>query len=197
MHAITQWMSANPALATLIVWPLVTMIVNALFDLIKAHESSSAVLRAIDALLSAAGLDAGKTIVALRTLFGGSSSGGGGGADKRFVSVKDVAGHIDEKTPTSPKVAPRIGLAGAIVLPFVLAAACLPARDAGKLTTDEISCIMTAADDGLSTQVTVLKCGLSSIPDVLKLVEDLMATENAAHKAGVSWRRMADAGASK
>ena len=69
---------------------------------------------------------------------------------------------------------------------------CTPktAHDVAKLSIDDLNCVMDRADSGEDTQVIALECGLSSLPDIMTLVEDLVATEKAAHRAGRTWHHV-------
>lgn len=68
MQQVQAWVAAHATLMTVLVWPLVSMCVNAVFDLVKMHAKDSPAARAVDSFFSAVGLDAGKAIAALKNL---------------------------------------------------------------------------------------------------------------------------------
>lgn len=171
MGIITVWLNAHPALAAGIIWPLFTMLVNLGFDAIKAHESASPVLRAVDGALSAAGLDAGKLVAAVRGLFAPPPPPAGG--------LKTARPYDPEQTPTSPsRKLTRTMLAGVIML-----AGCLPLRDALTFTADETTCVLNRTDNGENLAPALAECGIQNTPDALKFFGDLVADHQAAKAA--------------
>lgn len=189
MQAIELWMSAHPALATVVIWPLVTMIINAVFDLVKMHTKDSAFARCLDAFFSAAGLDAVKAVAALKGLLGG------GGAPPRAGSDRAMRPYDPESTPTSPsRMVRRSSMLLAGVVLAAMIAACQLARDASKWGIDEAECVYQHTDQGQKVDASVLlACGIENTPDALKFFADLVAQRAAARRAAACMP--ADAGA--
>lgn len=186
MQSIQSWVASHAILMTAIVWPLLTMVVNAVFDLVKAHESQSAALRFLDAALSAAGFDAVKLVAALRTLLSGRPPSAGA-PGSRLPRVDD------DMTPTRPSSFKMAILAGVVLL-----VGCAAVKDALRFSADEVQCVFSQTDHGATTADAVVTCGIQNTPDVLKFFDDLVAQRAAAHRAAACERAAAaaqDAGA--
>lgn len=183
MQQVQAWVAAHATLMTVLVWPLVSMLINAVFDIVKMHEKDSAFARCLDAFLSAAGLDAGKAIAALKGLFsGGSSSGGGSGADKALRP------YDPDFTPTSPS---RIVKRTSFLLAVCALVGCLALRDAVTFTADGAKCVVARTDKGETVAQALVPCGIEVTPEALKFFGDLVAE----HKTAAAARTCApDAG---
>lgn len=66
---------------------------------------------------------------------------------------------------------------------------CLNARDAhdvATLTIDSIQCV-EQSPTGATAEEVAISCGIADVPDVLKLVVDLLVQRKAAERAGSRW----------
>lgn len=187
MNTLMVWLNAHPALAAGVIWPLFTMLVNLGFDFLKAHESTSAVVRAVDAALSAAGLDAGKLVAAVKSLFAPPPPPAGPKASKPFDP---------DMTPTEPeRVALKrmtLAMLAAGMVLVVALTACAAARDALKWGADDAECVYQKTDQGQTVEKALLSCGIENTPDALKFFADLVTQRAAARRAAACEPSSAD-----
>lgn len=67
---------------------------------------------------------------------------------------------------------------------------CLSARDAhdiARLSVDSIECI-ESQPEGMPPEQIAIACAVQDVPDIVRLIVDLLAQKRAAERVGVHWQ---------
>ena len=188
MQSIEAWAGTHPFLMTAVVWPVVTLIINAIFDWAKAHESESKAVRFFDAALSAAGLDAGKFIAALKALLAPSPP-------------PPASGGSDSKTRDTippPARRPSVMRRGAAVATLGIALSCGPTgcsvlHDAIPVI-DKVLTYLADVEEILSIVESAATVFFAQHPDLATQREEYVKRDTQMHLALDTVVRLAHAG---
>lgn len=169
MNKILDWIAANPTLFALVVWPLITGVVTAIFRKPTAEEYAAMNPRwaAFRRLIGAIGLDVPKALETVRLV---------------------LTGGKPDDAPKPPSLPPLPIL---FVVAVLVGCGCNPIKDA-KFASDLIHCLDAHTD--MPPEQAALMCGVQLTPELVGLFAERKLAKSQAHPCTTI---VVDAGAPK